>query len=175
MRRRPCQRLGSASGAARAAECDDGAAMTTTPFEHFPQPEWNDEHSVAGALDALRDAHEEAAADDAADRFLWAIGNNHAGTFHPVVLATLPMLEQLLAAGGPWTQRAVLEALIDLAGTFVPEPGHESYLGASVQDAVRAFVRSLREQVAPLVEVDDARRRPAVELVELIDDLGDVR
>lgn len=145
--------------------------MTTPTFEHFPQPEWNDEDSVAGALDALRDAHEEAAADDATDRFLWAIGNNHAGTFHPVVLAALPMLEQLLVDGSPWTQRAVLEALIDLGSTFMPEPGHETYLGDTVQDAVRDFVRSLRPHVAPLATGDDARGRSAVDLLELIDDL----
>ena len=48
---------------------------------HFPQPETNDAGSVNAALDALRDAASESSANDAYDAFLWAVGNNHAGTF----------------------------------------------------------------------------------------------
>jgi len=143
------------------------------PPHRFPQPEWNDPTSVDTALEALRDAHDESSADEACDRLLWALGSNHEGTFYPVVLAVLPEIGPILQHGSAWSQRAAMEALIDLGGTFVPEDGHEVHGGVSVQQAVRAFIRAMRDVVAPLAAGDDARARSANELVELIDDLAD--
>lgn len=136
----------------------------------FPQPEWNFPDSVAKALQRLRSAQDEAGALEAYDQFLWAVGNNHAGTFYPVVLSALPELEQLLVHGGFWTQHAVMEALIDLSGAFVPEPGHESHEGVAVPQALQAVVHSMRAQVLGLSEGSDARSKSAAELIELIDD-----
>jgi hypothetical protein len=144
--------------------------MATLHLDHFPQPEHNDPGSVEAALEELRAARDEAAAVDAYDAFLWSMGNNHSGTFYPVVLAVLPEIEKLLLDGAYWTQRAIMEALIDLGGSFVPEDGYESYLGESVQDALKTFIRSLRRQVAPLAIGDDPRATSAAELLELIDD-----
>jgi len=137
----------------------------------FPQPEWNDSGSVVAALDALRNARDEPTAHEAYDEFLFAVGNNHAGTFYPVVLGVLPELEQILLHGNAWAQRATMESLIDLGGTFVPEPGYESYLGASVQETLHAFIQSLRRHVEPLTSGSDARARSAADLLELIADL----
>ena len=148
--------------------------MQTPDPAQFPQPEWNDADSVDGALEALRKVHDVTSAIEAQDRFLWAVGNNHAGTFHPVVLATLPRLDQLLRGGNSWTQHAVLECLIDLAGSFVAEEGHATHLGAPVQDTLQAFVQSLRPRIAELAEASDVESRSARELLELIDDQLDL-
>ena len=34
--------------------------------------------------------------------------------------------------------------LIDLGGTFVPEPGHETFRGVSVRETLTAFIHALR-------------------------------
>lgn len=147
--------------------------MSPPDLADFAQPEWNDASSVSTALDALAGAHDELSADEAYDRFLWAVGDNHEGTYYPVVLAVLPWLEQLLASGSAWCQRAVMESLIDLGGPFAPAQGHETHEGASVRRALQAFICTLRPRVAPLVESGDARADSAVELLELIDDLAE--
>ena len=139
-------------------------------LDQFPQPESNESGSVEAALAALRAAHDESTANEAYDAFLWAIGNNHAGTFYPVVLGALPEIEQILTSGKAWAQRAVMESLIDLGGSFTPEQGHDTYLGASVQETLRAFIHSLRRHIAPLAAGDDACTTSAIDLLELIDD-----
>ncbi|MGY4831049.1 hypothetical protein ACVNIS_20920 [Sphaerotilaceae bacterium SBD11-9] len=144
--------------------------MDTNLASAWPQPEWNDEGSLALALQRLREAHDESSANEASDQFLWAVGNNHTGTFYPVVLAALPELEKLLVEGSIWAQRAVLESLIDLGGSFVPEEGHELHDGVAVQRALQAAVGAMRVHVLPLSVGNDARARSAVELIELIDD-----
>jgi hypothetical protein len=139
---------------------------------HAAQPDWNEPDSVELALKALRDARDEESAVDATDRFLWSVGDNEAGSFYPVVLDALPAIAQILAEGGAWSQQAAIETLIDLAGTFAPEEGHETHEGAAVLDSIRTFVRSMRSVLAPLAGAGDARARSAGELIELIDDLG---
>jgi hypothetical protein len=144
--------------------------MRPLDLDHFPQPDSNDPGSVEAALDALQNACDKATTDEACDAFLWAMGNNHAGTFYPVVLGVLPELEQILVSGGPWARRAVIESLIDLGGTFMPEAGYETYLGASVQERLRAFIHSMRDHIAPLADGSGACAKSAMDLLELIDD-----
>lgn len=63
-----------------------------------------------------------------------------------------------------------MESLIDLGGSFVPEEGYENYLGAPVQQALNAFIHSMRQHVEPLANGNDARAKSAIDLLELIDD-----
>lgn len=139
-------------------------------FGQFPQPESNDPHAVETALLSLRAAYDESSSKEAYDAFLWAVGNNHAGTYYPVVLAVLPEIEQILVSGAAWAQRAAMEALIDLGGSFVPEVGHENHLGASVQQTLQAFIQAMRDHIALLANGSDARAASASDLLELIDD-----
>ena len=141
-----------------------------TSLDHFPQPDSNEPGSAETALDALRNACDESTANEAYDSFLWAIGNNHAGTFYPIILGVLPEIEQILISGKTWAQRAAMESLIDLGGSFVPEKGYETYLGASVQKTLNAFIQSMRGHITPLADGSDARAKSALELLELIDD-----
>lgn len=148
--------------------------MRPLDLAHFPQPESNDSGSVEAALDALHNAEDESTANEAYDAFLWAVGNNHAGTFYPVVLGVLPEIELILINGKAWAQRAVMESLIDLGGSFVPEDGYENYLGASVQRALIESIHSMRHHVAALANGNDARAKTAMDLLELIDDQADL-
>lgn len=144
--------------------------MRSIDLTQFPQPEWNDSGSVGAALDSLRNAEDETTANEAYDAFLWAMGNSHKGTFYPIVLGVFPQIEQILTNGQAWAQRAVMESLIDLGGSFVPEEGYENYLGTSVQATLNAFIHSMRHHIAPLANGNDARATSAVDLLELIDD-----
>lgn len=146
--------------------------MQTLFLDQFPQPESNDADSVEAAIGLLRDAEDEPGAKEAYDAFLWAVGNNHAGTYYPVVFGVLREIEQILMSGKVWAQRAVIEVLIDLGGSFVPETGYENYLGASVKGMLNAFIRTMRDHIAPLVNGNDARAKSAADLLELIDDLA---
>lgn len=139
-------------------------------FGQFPQPESNDAGAVDAALQALRCARDEPTSKEAYDAFLWAVGNNHAGTYYPVILAVLPEIEQILVSGAAWAQRATMEALIDLGGSFVPEVGHENHLGASVKQTLQAFIQGMRDHIALLANGSDARAASASDLLELIDD-----
>lgn len=82
--------------------------MGSLDFNQFPQPDSNDRSSVVNALAALRNAHDQPSARHAYDGILYAVGNNHAGTFYPVVLAILPEIEQILkdGNGGPGIQQS---------------------------------------------------------------------
>ena len=144
--------------------------MQPHDFDHLPQPEWNDLDAAVFAVAQLRDAHDRASAEEAHDQFLWAVGNNHAGTYFPVVLATLEELKRLLVGGGFWSQRAVMECLIDLGGTFIPEAGYESHGGIDVESTLRAGIQAMRPLVLTLAFGGDARARSAADLIELIDD-----
>ncbi|WP_457279935.1 hypothetical protein [Polaromonas sp. P5_D5] len=144
--------------------------MKPLDLDHFPQPDSNAAGSVEAALDALWNAYDESTANDAYDALLWATGNNHRGTYYPVVLGVLPEIEQILMKGKEWAQRAVMESLIDLGGSFVPEKGYDTYLGASVKATLNAFIHSMRHRIAPLANGTDARAKSAIELLELIDD-----
>ncbi len=64
-------------------------------WEEFSQPSWNDAEAVPSALRALADTTE---IDDftSYNRLLYAMGNNHAGTYFPVALPTIPFLAQVL-------------------------------------------------------------------------------
>ena len=146
------------------------SSMSPSELNSFPQPDSNESDSVEAALFALRNAHDGSSASEAYDSFLWAIGNNHAGTFYPVVLGVLPEIEQILVSGSPWAQRSAMECLIDLGGSFVPEEGYEMYRGVSVQESLNAFIHSMRCHVTPLVVGNDVQAQSAIDLLELIDD-----
>lgn len=136
----------------------------------FPHPEWDRPDELACALETLRTALDESSANEAHDRFLWAIGNNHAGTFYPVVLAALPELERVLRSGSGWAQVAAMESLIDIGGSFVPETGYEVCLGHRVKEEVLAFLQSVRPFVASLAAAKLPKPSSASDLLELIDD-----
>ncbi len=148
-------------------------SMTLADFANWPQPDGNAPDAVPAALRALGLAHDAASSLEAYDRFLWAIGNNHAGTYHPVVLAALPALHEILRNGHPWARHAALQSLIDLDGPFVPEAGFELHDGLPVQPALRAAIQAMRPEVARLADAaEDLVAAAAAELLDTIDDLA---
>jgi hypothetical protein len=153
-------------------------ALNTVAWASLPQPEGNRPDAVPRALLELASAVSEVEATQAYHRFLFAVGNNHAGTYYQVVLATVPFLGQLLASGGDATRRASLEALIDLTDCFVPAPGQETVDGEA--GSPRDLKVLLAEQVRLLLPTiralhEDARCGDLIRwlALELCESLGE--
>ena len=80
----------------------------------FSHPEWNDARSLSAAFDSILTANNEESSLNAYHRLLYAVGNDHAGTYYSVALGILPIIERILRDGSPWSQHTVLEVLIEL-------------------------------------------------------------
>ena len=86
----------------------------------YPQPAWNQPSTLVRVQEAVEAAYSRTTADEASCALLYAVGNNHAGTYYPIVLTLFPLFESVLRHGSAWSRYAVLESLIDLCGSFEP-------------------------------------------------------
>jgi hypothetical protein len=139
-------------------------------FNAYPQPQWNDPDTVSVALAHGINAHNEESSWAAYDRLLYAVGNNHAGTYFPVVLAVFPSLEVILRDGTPWPRHTVLQVLIDLFSSFQPDPGHDVSQEASLLAAVRHRIVSLKPYLASLTVDNGITNKSAQELLNCLDE-----
>lgn len=114
------------------------------------QPPSNAKDEVANALWALFVASPETS-DQTYSRMLYALGNNHAGTYYPVALAAVPFLGAILREGGPTARLRALDVLIDLVGSFQPQPGFETVATStgrcSLSDALKSRVLDLADLI----------------------------
>jgi len=95
----------------------------------------------------------------ALSRLLFAVGNDHCGSYRPVVLAVVPFLGEILRDGGDTARARTLDALIDLTCSFGPEPGFEH---VTTPDGKRHVKELLRERVLALVpDIERCRIRAA--------------
>ena len=106
---------------------------------------------VAAALRALAFATSDAAAQDAYHRVLWAVGNDHGGSYFPIVLDAVPFLGEILAAGTRLTRARTLDVLIDLVGSFGPDPEVITEDQVRPQD-LPALLRERIEYLRPILE-----------------------
>ena len=77
---------------------------------------------VAAALRALAFAASEEDAEVAYHRVLFAVGNNHRGSYFPIVLDAIPFLGEVLGGGTRFGRARALDVLIDLISSFEPDP-----------------------------------------------------
>jgi len=71
--------------------------LAEVPWGSLAQPDWNAANDeVPFALRALAAAASEHEARETYHQVLFALGNNHAGTYYPVALAAVPFLGQIL-------------------------------------------------------------------------------
>ena len=115
----------------------------------LPQPDWNTPDSVPDAIRALAKGINR---QSQYHRLLYAVGNNHAGSYYPVVLWVIPFLGELLANSSSPIRETVLDILVDLLGSFSPEPGFEKVETSAgwqlLADALHAEINKL----APIIE-----------------------
>src|SRR4051812_49042417 len=139
----------------------------------YPQPDWNGPESVSIALEHVVRARDAESSSFAYNRLLYALGNNHAGTYYPVVLAVMPYFEAILCRGEPWSQRTVLETLIDLCTSFMPDPGHETFQGVSLSTMLRERIIDLKPHLAPLATGNSVTTKSAQDLLDCLDEQTD--
>jgi hypothetical protein len=150
--------------------------IESVPWSQYGQPEWNEPRSVAAALANVAAATDGASCTAAYDSVLYALGNNHAGTYYPVVLAALPVFESFLNSQAHWPQRCALCILDDLFASFHPEAGFEavSIHGTleNVEVSFRAGVRSFRLLLEALTKEAGPNAKLASDLLSLVSQNG---
>ena len=82
--------------------------LHAVPWQQFQQPSWNGGDEVPGALRHLAAAASEAESGEACHRMLYALGNDHAGTYFPVVVPAIPYLVDVAVHGQQWAGHAAL-------------------------------------------------------------------
>jgi hypothetical protein len=136
--------------------------------DETPQPPWNNAESLRLAFDSVEAAKDKNSSEAACDRFLYAVGNNHAGTYYPIVLAVIPFANRALQSGKSWQQVTILDALIDLCGPFQPEPGFENHRGGSLATLLRNKTATLIPELKRLSEGLGLVSEKARELLALL-------
>lgn len=114
----------------------------------YPQPDWNNADSVSLALEAVLNANDEKSSQAAYNKLLYSVGNNHAGTYYPVVLAIFSDIEKILGSGENWPQHTIIEVLIDLFTSFMPAPGQEMFNELPVSTQLRDHIIGLKGSVS---------------------------
>jgi hypothetical protein len=120
---------------------------------------------IGDALERLRAANDQRSSHDAYSAFLYSVGNNHAGTYRPIVLDAISEAAPLLREASPWTCRAILEAFIDLNGSFGPEQGCEEFEGRPLRQLVSERIASLRPDIEAAARRADEASSSADELL----------
>jgi hypothetical protein len=146
--------------------------LDAVSWDLLPQPNWNLRGEVPAALRGLASCATIDEAEKAYDRFLYAIGNNHAGTYFPVVLATLHFLREILESGSAISRDVVLDVLIDLTKSFELDVDFRSSDGSSnvpgvptrLDDDVQMFA-DVAQTIATDRALPDRTRSLALELL----------
>jgi hypothetical protein len=97
-----------------------------------------------------------------------AVGNNHAGTYGPDAPQLVCSLKAVLETGSPWAQHTALEALIELGGSFRPDPASLVFDGAPLQSVVRKRISELKANVSSIAAGQSLGATSARTLMELI-------
>lgn len=95
-------------------------------WDQYDGPATYEPSSVAAALELLAESSTLEEGWEAYNAVLFAIGNNHAGTYYPAVIGALPILVDMTQADRPWARFAAVQVLIECAWSFQPEPGFET-------------------------------------------------
>jgi hypothetical protein len=121
-------------------------------WDEIPQPEWNSPTEVPEALREILNVQDEVSAERAYHRLLFALGNDHAGTYYPVAVSAVPFIGEALRHDKSLVRETALNVLVDLVGSFGPELGFETIRSASglempLEGALRGEVVKLRPQL----------------------------
>ena len=123
---------------------------------------------ISRALAACNEAHDASSSASAHDALLWSVGNSHAGTYTASILDLLPLALKVLEHGQDWPKRTALETLIDLLGSFEPEPEDSLHEGNALQSAVRQRIASMQASIDAIALSSGVASASAQELSELI-------
>jgi hypothetical protein len=105
------------------------------------------------------------------NRVLYAIGNNHAGTYYPAVLHAIPFLGEIVEFGPDAAREATLDALIDLVDSFYPEPGFETVASQAGASDLKLLVLNRVRGLRSIVQAAETSACPQSRIAQLAHDL----
>jgi hypothetical protein len=118
----------------------------------LPCPPWSSSADIEVTLRALAGASEKTGL-AACSGVLFSVGNHHAHTYWPAVLAVIPRLAPILRDGTELARARTPGVLIDLILLFAPEPGFE-YVDTPA--GPRALAHLVRDEIRRLsLAIDD--------------------
>jgi len=133
--------------------------LETIAWANLAQPASNATDEVPRALLRVAALRLEDDGSAAYHSFLYSVGNNHAGTYYPVIVQAMPFLGEILVEGSDCAREVVLGALADLLNSFEPESGYEFVENpAEGRRALSAVVREEALRLMPAIgQVLDSR------------------
>ncbi|MCG7499206.1 hypothetical protein MHO82_20275 [Vibrio sp. Of7-15] len=144
-------------------------------WEKYKDIEYYKPNDVAPALIALVSLDDESINEDVYNQVLFAIGNNHGGTYYSAIKEALRFI-LITAIEGSYevSKNCALEILTDIYCAFVPELTQETFhlygqLKSDVQKDIEEFYPKFFE-LANLVGESQRNRKLASDLVGFIDD-----
>jgi hypothetical protein len=146
-------------------------------WAEIPQPAGNSLSEVPDALRAVMQAANEKDAEIAYHRLLFAVGNDHCGTYCPVVLPVIPFLGEVLRGGSSIARETTLDVLFDLVCSFSPEPEFETVFSPSGQEmplqaALLNAVAELKPQISACASSAVSSSRESSLARELLSELN---
>ena len=128
-------------------------------WDSYPRPSYIKVCRVPEALRALYYADEKDDSKDVADQLSWAVGNDHCGSYYPVLLGALPFIEDVLRNGGIRSKSIALCFLYNILGHVLDQDcgGFTNSSGNSVDiDAeFRSCMAGLRPLLLDMVQHED--------------------
>ncbi|HWB61768.1 MAG TPA: hypothetical protein VG733_19955 [Chthoniobacteraceae bacterium] len=129
--------------------------MDQIDWSSFPQPGWNTKNSVMMALRDFNSVHDDQSSEKVYNRLLYALGNNHAGTYFPVAIPVIAFLGDVIVFGNVWQRVTALDVLIDYSLSFCPDPQFSESPGPdgrlhSLEDLMRKAIANVRPAVEKL-------------------------
>ncbi|WP_153798776.1 hypothetical protein [Foetidibacter luteolus] len=124
--------------------------VESTNWKAFRGPEYFNPDSVAPALSSLIHLRQDNDKWKVYNNVLFAIGNNHGGTYYPAVLSALPLLVRLLkTTENEVTRNCIFEIFSEWYYSFDPEIGTyklmteiqlESYVRTNIKSCIAGNV-----------------------------------
>lgn len=126
------------------------ASWDDVAWTAYAQP-WNKPpDTVPRLLDRLAALGRDGRAEDLRSPVLFALGNDHAGTYYPLAVPAVRCLAEVLQDGNETTRWQTLDLLADLLGSFDPDP--DVVPSASEQRALQAALQDAGASLRPIVE-----------------------
>lgn len=119
--------------------------VKSTNWKAYEGPKYFKPHKLVDALLNLVQLRREDYKWDTYNEILFAIGNNHAGTYYPAILAALPLLIKLLKTSKREAVRnCIFEIFSEWYYSFTAEVGADSqFTKKQVENFVRKTIKEL--------------------------------
>jgi hypothetical protein len=145
--------------------------IRSVPWHRYGQPEFNHPTAVADALvEMLHAENELQICEEAGDKLLHAVANEHRGTYYPVLIYVLPFIEEMLRTGNKWQKRVLLSILDDFMAGYECEGVYETLYEPigdfdSVEEVFKRVMYTMRPVLEQIVISDEFNSELARELI----------